>query len=422
MKRILLGTAVFVALGGAPGISQQKTIKIGFISTFTGPPAVIGNDMRNSFELALEHLSRKIAGKPIEVIYEDDQSRPDVGLQKSRKLIESDRVDFVVGFIWSNALLASLKPIVDSQTFLISSNAGPSQIAGERCSPFFFSTSSQNAQTGEAVGHFMNKKGIKTVFLVGPNYPASIDLLLGGVFNTFKGEMKGSLTSWPDRPGPASPQTVIELPTVIDPKYGVAFGPELPEHQGYSGIMLKIRALKPDAVFAFYPGAASVRFLEQYAQSGLKGEIPLYTAFTIDETTLPVLNDLAFAVFGAQQWVNDLPNEMNRKFVADYKAKHQRGPSFYGAQSYDALNLINSAVIAANGNVDNKDAMRDEMRKANYASVRGPYKYGNNHFPIQNFYLQEVIKDTDGSLGLKTISTIAKDSQDQFHDKCPMKW
>jgi branched-chain amino acid transport system substrate-binding protein len=389
MRKLLMGTAALLALGALPAAAQQP-VKIGFISTFSGPTAVIGNDMRNSFEIALDHLGRKMAGKPVEVVYEDDQQKPEVGVQKSQKLIESDKVDFVVGFIWSNVLLASLKPIVDSQTFLISANAGPSQIAGEQCSPYFFSTSWQNDQTPQAMGEYMNQKGVKTAFLMGPNYAAGKDMLTG-VRITFKGQIIGEeLTRWPDQ---------------LD----------------FSTELSKVRAAKPEAVFVFYPGAAGVQFLTQYVQSGLKAQIPLYTAFTIDETTLPLQKDLALGVPGAQEWVNDLPNEANKKFVADYKAKHQKGPSFYGAQSYDAANLVNSAVVAVNGDLGKKDAMRDAMRKASYASVRGPYKYGNNHFPIQNFYLQEVVKDPGGNLALKTVTTIVKDSQDKFHDKCPMK-
>ena len=390
MKRLLMGTAALVALGVAPAGAQQP-VKIGFISTFSGPTAVIGNDMRNSFELALDHLGRKMGGKPVEVIYEDDQQKPEVGVQKSQKLVESDKVDFVIGYIWSNVLLASLKPVVDSQTFLISANAGPSQIAGEQCSPYFFSTSWQNDQTPQAMGTYMTQKGVKTAFLIGPNYAAGKDMLTG-VRTTFKGQVIGEeLTKWPDQ---------------LD----------------FSTELSKVRAAKPEAVFVFYPGAAGVQFLTQYAQSGLKGQIPLYTAFTVDAITLPLQKDLALGVPGAQQWVNDLPNDANKKFVADFRSKHKNYPSFYGAQSYDAANFVNSAVVAVHGDLTKKDAMRAEMRKANYASVRGPYKYGNNQFPIQNFYLQDVVKDAQGNLTLKTVATIVKDSQDQFHDKCPMKW
>ncbi len=390
MKKPSIALAAALAFATAPALAQGS-VKIGFIDTFSGPTAVIGNDMRNSFELALDHLGRKMAGKPVEVIYEDDQQKPEVGVQKTQKLVESDKVDFVIGYIWSNVLLASLKPVVDSQTFLISANAGPSQIAGEQCSPFFFSTSWQNDQTPQAMGTDMTQKGVKTAFLIGPNYAAGKDMLTG-VRTTFKGQVIGEeLTKWPDQ---------------LD----------------FSTELSKVRAARPEAVFVFYPGAAGVQFLTQYAQSGLKGQIPLYTAFTIDAITLPLQKDLALGVPGAQEWVNDLPNDANKKFVADFRAKHKNYPSFYGAQSYDAANFVNSAVVAVNGDLSKRDAMRAEMRKAHYASVRGPYKYGNNQFPIQNFYLQDVVKDAEGNFTLKTVTMIVKDSQDQFHDKCPMKW
>lgn len=391
MRKSLIAVGAILALGAGPAWAQSKSVKIGFVSTFSGRTAVIGNDMRNSFELALDHLGRKMAGLPVEVIYEDDQQKPEIGRQKSEKLVQSDKVDFVVGYIWSNVLLASLKPVIDSKTFLIGANAGPHQVAGELCSPWFFSTSWQNDQTPQAVGEYMNQKGVKTVYLLGPNYAAGKDML-AGVQATFKGKVIGQdLTKWPGQ---------------ID----------------FSAELSKVRAAKPDAVFVFYPGAAGVQFLNQYAQAGLKGTIPLYTAFTIDETTLPRQKELALGVPGAQHWVNDLPNETNKKYVSDYMAKYKKRPSFYGAQSYDAANLINSAVVAVKGDLTKKDAMRAEMRKANYKSVRGPYRYGNNHIPIQNFYLQEAVKDAEGNIVLKTVATIVKDSQDRYHDKCPMKW
>jgi branched-chain amino acid transport system substrate-binding protein len=389
MKKILLGTVALLALGTAPALAQQKTIKIGFISSFSGPAAAIGNDMRNSFELALDHHGRKLGGLPVEVIYEDDQIKPEVGVQKTQKLIESDKVDFIVGYIWSNVLLASLKPIVDSKTFLVITNAGASQVAGELCSPYVFSTSWNNDQTPQAVGLYMNQKGVKSAFLIGPNYAAGKDML-EGVKATFKGQILGQeLTRWPDQ---------------LD----------------FSAELSKARAAKPDAIFAFYPGGAGIQFVTQYAQSGLKGQIPLYTAFTIDELSLPRMKDLAVGIPGAQQWVNDLPNDANKKFVADYKAKYKASPSFYGAQTYDALALLESAVVAVKGDLTKKDEMRKEMEKANFKSVRGNFKFGPNHIPIQNFYLQDVVKQGDDYV-LKTVATIVENDQDKHVGKCPMK-
>jgi branched-chain amino acid transport system substrate-binding protein len=389
MTKTLVAAGVLLAALGSPALAQQKSIKIGFISTFSGPPAVIGNDMRNSFELALDHLGRKMGGLPVEVIYEDDQQKPEVGKQKTDKLIESDHVDFIVGYIWSNVLLASLKPAIDSKTIMISSNAGPSQIAGELCSPYFFSTSWQNDQTPATVGLYMNQKGVKNAYLIGPNYAAGKDML-AGVKATFKGKIVGEeYTRWPDQ---------------LD----------------FSAELSKVRAAKPDAVFVFYPGAAGVQFLNQYVQAGLKSQIPLYTAFTIDETTLPRQGENALGIPGAQQWVNDLPNDANKKFVADYKAKYKASPSFYGAQTYDAVGLIDSAVVAVNGDLTKKDELRKAMEKANFKSVRGNFKFGPNHIPIQNFYLQDVVKHGDDYV-LKTVATIVENDQDKHVGKCPMK-
>ena len=384
-------------LAGAMAIAVARpaiaadTIKIGFVNTFSGPSAAIGNDARNGFELALDHIGRTMDGRPIQVIYEDDQQKPDVGRQKTEKLIQSDHVDFLAGYNWSNVLLASLKAAVDTETFLIGTNAGPSQLAGELCSLYVFLTSWQNDQTPAAMGLYMNQKGIKSVFLIGPNYAAGKDRL-AGFKSTFKGEVLGEeYTVWP---------------TQLD----------------FSAELSKVRSSKAESLFVFFPGATGVQFLNQYVQAGISQQIPLYTDGTIDELSLPLQKENALGILGAMEWVNDLPNEENKRFVTDYRKKHPGlRPSFYGAQPYDAVQLINSAVVAVNGDLSKKDAMKAEMEKANFKSVRGNFKFGNNHVPIQNFYLQDVVRDADGALGLKTVATIVKDDQDRYHDKCPMK-
>jgi branched-chain amino acid transport system substrate-binding protein len=389
LKHLLLGSALF-AVAVVPA-NAQSDVKIGFVTTFSGAIAVVGNDMRDAFELALDHLGRKMAGRNVTMIYEDDGLKPEQGRQKTDKLIESDRVNFLTGYMMSHILLASLKSAVDSETFLVSANAGPSQIAGELCSPWFFSASWQGDQVPQAVGEYMNQKGVKKAYLLAPNYAAGKDVLAGFKAN-FQGQILGEdYTKWPDQ---------------LD----------------FSVELTKARAAKPDAVFAFYPGAAGIQFLTQYTQAGLRGQIPLYTSFIVDALSLPRLNDLALNVPGAQHWVIDLPNEANKKFVADFRKKYGRNPSFYAAQAYDAAMLIDSAVKAVGGDLSKKEAMRDAMRKANYASVRGPYKYGNNHFPIQNFYLQEAVKDDSGALTLKTMALALKDHQDRYHGLCNMKW
>ncbi len=252
--KILVAAIAWLIASGSFAFAQEKSVKIGFVSSFSGATAMLGNDMRNGFELGLDRVGRKMAGMPVEVFYEDDQVKPEVGLQKTQKLIDANKVDFLAGYIWSNVLLPSLKPAIESKTFLITTIAGPSQLAGELCSPYVFSTSWQNNQTPQAVGSYMNQKGVKTLFLIAPNYAGGKDMM-SGVKTTFKGDIVDEIyTRWPDQ---------------LD----------------FSNELTRARAANPDAIFVFYPGAAGVQMLTQYSQSGLKGHIPLYTVFSIDELT-----------------------------------------------------------------------------------------------------------------------------------------
>jgi branched-chain amino acid transport system substrate-binding protein len=389
MKSIAVVAAAGLALLAGPATAQDKTIEIGFISTFSGPAGAIGTDMKNAFELGLDHLGRKLGALPVEVIYEDDQQKPEVGVQKTQKLLESDHVDFVAGYIWSNVMLGSLKPLVETKTITVITNAGASQLAGEMCSPYVFSTSFNNDQAPQSLGLYLNQKGIKKIFMMGPNYAAGRDMLQG-LRETYKGEFVGQeMTRWPDQ---------------LD----------------FSAELSKARAAQPDALYAFYPGGAGIQFITQYVQLGLKGQIPLYQNYIIDELSLPRLKDLAVGILGSSNWVGDLPNEANKKFVADYHEKYRKWPSNYAAQTYDAVSLLNSAVTAVKGNLSKKDEMRKEMEKADFKSVRGNFKFGNNHIPIQNYYLTNTVKEGDEFL-LKTVSTIVENDQDRFHDKCAMK-
>lgn len=385
-------TALVCALGlTANTVLAQDKLSIGYITTLSGPTAAIGNDMKNAAELALDHLGRKMAGKTVEMVYEDDQQKPDVGKQKADKLVQQDKVPVIAGFIWSNVLLAAYKEAADAGVTVISSNAGPSEIAGAGCHQNMFNVSWQNDQTPMAMGETLNKKGIKRIFVLAPNYAAGRDMV-SGVKRSFKGEIVGEdYTKWPGQ---------------LD----------------FSAELAKVRASNAEALYVFYPGAAGVQILAQYEQSGLKGKVPLYQVFTIDSLSLPQQKEQALGVLGTQQWVNDLPNDTNKKFVADFLAKHKTYPSFYGAQAYDTIMLIASAVEAVKGDMSKKDDFRAALRKASFKSTRGDFKFGNNHFPIQNFYLQETVKDAEGRLTLKTVDTVLKAHQDPYAEKCPMKW
>lgn len=377
------------------GVAQADSVKIGFITTLTTPAGVIGEDMKNSVMLALEHIDNKMGNLDVELIMEDDGFKPDIGKQKTDKLVKQDDVDFVAGYIWSHVLLASMNSVTGADKFLISANAGPSQIAGKRCHPNFFSTSWQNDQTPMALGEYLNQEGVKSIYIMAPNYAAGKDMA-AGVESVFKGEIKGKdLTKW-------------GADAQLD----------------FSAELAKAKASGAEALYVFYPGKAGGAFIKQYQQAGLQDKLPLYTAFTVDSIALPKLQAGKLeGVLGskmAQQWSPDMDNAANKRFVSDYLKQHGRYPSFYGAQSYDSIMLIKSAVEATGGNLKDKDALRKALMAADYDSVRGRYTYGNNHMPIQNFYLREVVEDSEGRWTTKIVKTVYENHQDLHASKCKM--
>jgi branched-chain amino acid transport system substrate-binding protein len=390
MRTVLIASAITLT-----GVAQAASVKIGFITTLTTPAGVIGEDMKNSVMLALEHIDNKMGNLDVELIMEDDGFKPDIGKQKTDKLVKQDDVDFVAGYIWSHVLLASMNSVTSANKFLISANAGPSQIAGKRCHPNFFSTSWQNDQTPMALGEYLNQEGVKSIYIMAPNYAAGKDMA-AGVEAVFKGEIKGKdLTKW-------------GADAQLD----------------FSAELAKAKASGAEALYVFYPGKAGGAFIKQYQQAGLQGKLPLYTAFTVDSIALPKLQAAKLdGVLGskmAQQWSPDMDNAANKRFVSDYLKKHDKYPSFYGAQSYDAIMLIKSAVEATGGNLKDKDALRNALMAADYDSVRGRYTYGNNHMPIQNFYLREVVEDSEGRWTTKIVKTVYENHQDLHASKCKM--
>jgi len=394
MMKKITALAALGAFLAAPAMAADK-VKIGFVTTITTPAGVIGQDMVDAVNLAMEDIGGKMAGLDVELIIEDDGFKPPIGKQKVDKLVKKDQVDFIGGFIWSHVLLASKKPALDSGTFLISSNAGPSQLAGKQCDKNFFSTSWQNDQTPMAMGEVLNQNGVKSVYIMAPNYAAGKNMI-AGVERTFKGKVAGrDLTKW-------------GKDAQLD----------------FSAELAKAKASGAEALWVFYPGKAGGALIKQYEQAGLQDTLPLYTVFTVDSIALPKLQEGNLkGVLGSrntQHWGPDLDNPQNKKFVEGFKKKYGHYPSFYAAQSYDTIFLIKSAVEAVNGDLSNKDGMRAAMKKADFPSTRGKFSYGNNHFPIQNFYLREVVADADGVWTTKIVSTVMENHQDPYAADCKM--
>ncbi|PYM18175.1 MAG: ABC transporter substrate-binding protein [Candidatus Rokuibacteriota bacterium] len=366
-----------------------EPVKIGFITTLSGPAGVIGKHMKDSVELALDHLGRKVGGLDTEVIYRDDQRKADVGKQVADELLKKDRVNFVAGIIWSNVMLAVAPTVTGAGTLMVGTNAGPHELAGKMCNELYFTTSWQNDQTPEAMGKHMQDQKITDVYVMAPNYAAGKDMV-----NGFKRYFKGKL--------------VDEVYTKLG-------------QQDYQAEITALRAANPKAVFVFYPGDMGIQFLKQYAQAGLRDQIPLFSVYTVDETTLPAVGDAALGNFEARYWSPDLKNEASQKYVADFKKKFGYTPSYYGAQSYDGILLIDSAIRAVKGDLGNKKGMVAAMRKADFKSTRGKFTYNVNHHPIENFYLLKAVKGAS-EVEMQIQKTVFENHKDAYYQDCPMKW
>ena len=366
----------------------QDPIKIGFMGELSGPAAAVGQDMLDGFNLLLEEQGGKLGGYPIELIREDSQLKPDVAKQAAQRLVEKDKVPIITGVSFSNVMMAIHKYVADHQVFLVGSNAGPSQIAGKQCSPYQFITSWQGDQAAEAVGKYAQEKGYKKVVVLAPNYQAGKDIVNG---------FKRYYTQ------PLADEMYTSL-TQMD----------------FSSELSKVAAEKPDAVFAFFPGGMGIAFSKQYAQAGLSGKQPLLTTFVVDALSLPAIGDSALGIVSGGFWAPDFDNAQSRKFVKNFEAKYKRVPSNYAAQSYDAALLLDSAIAKVDGKVDDKAAFMAALKAADFKSVRGDFKFGNNHFPIQGMHIMEVVKDGRGRLNLKTIATPFKSYQDAYHGQCPL--
>ncbi len=388
MKHIS-AAALLLAAAFAPGANAADSVKVGLLTTLSGPGAGLGIDIRDGFALAVKHSGGKLGGLPAEVIVADDQQNPDMARQTAERMVKRDKVDFMTGIVFSNLMLAAGPPVLQSNTFYISVNAGPSQYAGEQCSPYFFSASYQNDNMHEAVGKTVQDKGFKRVALLAPNYPAGKDALTG-----FKRYFKG--------------EVVLETYT---PLSQLDYGAELS----------KMRAAKPDAVYIFLPGGLGINFIKQFVGAGLSKDMVLFgPGFSADEDVIKAVGEPMLGMFNSSQWAHDLDNAANRKFVADFQKDYKRLPTLYAAQAYDAARLIDAAVRDSKGQLDNKAAVRKALEAAKFDAVRGAFRFNTNHFPIQDYYLRVITKDAQGRITNRTLATVFKNHADAYASACKM--
>ncbi|MET0605656.1 MAG: ABC transporter substrate-binding protein [Beijerinckiaceae bacterium] len=380
--------ALAFAAGLVAPASAQEKLKIGVIQTLSGPAANLGEQARDAINLAVKNLGGKVGGVDTEVIVVDDELKPDVAVTKVKGLVERDGAQFVIGPIFSNVLQAINKPVTDSGAILISANAGTSNYAGKQCNPNFFVTSYQNDQNHEVLGKYAQDKGYKRVYLLTPNYQAGRDSMAG-----FKRHFKGE---------------------IVEESYAPL------NSMDFSADLAKIAASKPDAVFTFMPGGMGVNLVKQYRQAGLQN-IPFLSAFTVDESTLPAQQDAAIGMFGGANWAPDFNNPASKKFVADFEAATGKVPGTYAMQAYDAVLLIDSALKATGGKLSDKNAIKAALKKANFQSLRGPFAFANNQYPIQDFYLVQVAKRPDGKFQTEIREKIFSNYTDVYAKECEMK-
>jgi branched-chain amino acid transport system substrate-binding protein len=390
MIKPTLIAALAATLGlGLSAAQAQDHLKVGVIGTLSGPPAVLGQQMRNGFELAVKTLGGKLGGRDVDVSVADDELKPDEAVTKVKELIDRDKVDFVVGPIFSNILAAIMKPVTEANVILISPNAGTSSFAGKDCNPNFFVTSYQNDQVHEVLGQYAQDSGIKKVMIIVPNYQAGKDAAAG-----FKHKFTGE---------------------ILDEMY-VPLG-----QLDYSAELSRIASASPDAIFAFLPGGMGVNFVKQYRQAGLADKIAFLSAFTVDESTLPAQQDAALGMYGGSNWAPNLDNPQNKAFVDAYLKAYNAVPASYAFQAYDAALLIDSAVSAVKGDLTNKDALRAALKKADFKSLRGAFKFNNNNYPIQDFYLVKVAKRPDGKFETEIVKKVLSNYGDSYAKDCAMK-
>jgi branched-chain amino acid transport system substrate-binding protein len=365
-------------------------VKIGFVSTLSGPLSALGIEIRDGFNLALKNNGNKVGGVPVEVVVGDDQASPDVGKQLADKMLKRDKVDFMTGVVYSNVMLAVGPPAFAAETFYISAAAGPAALAGERCNKYFFALAWQNDGQSEAVGQYLTSKNYKNVFIIAPNYTGGKENLEG-----FKRFFKGKISN----------EVYVKLGQL-----------------DFASELAQIRAGKPDAVFFFLPGGMGINFIKQYVGAGLDKQIPYFApGYSADEDTIAAVGDQIVGLKNASHWAWDLKNPANEKFVEDFKKEYGRIPTMYAFQGYDVVKLIDSAVKDVKGNLADKKALHDALFTTNFNSLRGKFKFNTNQYPMDTFYLREVQKDASGRITNKTVGTIFENHADAYVGACKMK-
>ncbi|MFO1226044.1 ABC transporter substrate-binding protein [Roseateles sp.] len=389
MKKALLCAAVALAAAALPATAADK-VKVGLLTTLSGPGAGLGVDIRDGFALGLKHAGGKFGPLSVELITADDQQNPETTKQATDRFIKRDKIDLMTGIVFSNLMLAVGPTIFDAKLPYVSANAGPSQYAGEQCNPYFFNVAWQNDNLHEAVGKVVTDKGFKKLVVLAPNYPAGKDAIAG-----FKRYYKGVVAD--------------EIYTKLG-------------QLDYAAELAQARAAKPDAMYIFLPGGMGINFIKQFVGAGLSRDITLFgPGFSADEDVIKAVGEPMLGMFNSSHWAHDMDNAANKKFVADFLKDYGRLPSLYASQGYDAAQLMAAAVRDVKGQIENKEALLKAIKAAKFNSVRGPFKFNHNQYPVQDYYLRVITKNAEGRVTNRTLGKIFSDHADAYAASCKMK-
>lgn len=374
----LAGTSV--ALGGiAPAVLAQSKapLKIGALNSYSKVFAALGNANLNGMNLYLNSIGNSIAGRKIEIIKEDDEINPQVGLQKLKKLVESDKCDLITGIQASNVAMAAVQYLRQSQAYMLCSGAGLVNLAYTGL-PYFFRSSVDTYPIHEAMGQWVYENISKEILLSASDFAGG-----RGSLNEFK-------AGFTSKGG--------KIIKEIYPPLG---------NNDFSPYLADMRNVNPPATFHFYAGTDAVRFVKQYDEYGLKKSIPITgSGFMLDSDTLPAQGQSAIGIRNVLHYADTLDNAANKKFVEDYKAAYNEFPSVYAEYGYVAAAIIHAAVEAVDGNTAAKDKLREAMRAVQLNAPRGPFKFNQStQGPVHNAYIREVV-EINGRITNKVIRTI----------------
>ncbi|HEV7338163.1 MAG TPA: ABC transporter substrate-binding protein [Bosea sp. (in: a-proteobacteria)] len=388
MRSLASSLGLTSILLASTALAQQAPVKIGMVTTLSGPGGYLGQDIRDAFKLAIDMNGGKLGGAPVELVVEDDALKPGQGKQIAEKMLKTDGIKIMTGIVFSNVAGATVPDIVDAGALYVSPNAAPSNFAGKECNENYFVVSWQNDSLHESAGQHATNLGYKKAFILAPNYQAGKDAL-AGFKRLFKGEIVG------------------EVYTRLDQ---TDFAPE----------MAQIRSANPDVVFQFHPGGLGIAFLRQYQQAGLLGKTPMVLAEpSLDSTTLKAVGEAALGLSVTAHWNTDFDNPSNKAFVEAFTKAYNRVPTYYASQGYDTALAIASALRATGGKTD-VPALRKALAKADFQSVRGAFKFGPNQHPVQDWYALKVEKGADGAPVLKTSGKVLSNHSDAYAKDCKL--